>query len=73
MGDKGLGMGLAIIFGATGMAVLGLAWLIPPLHMDKVMSTLGGMFGVGMAAIQARKIARGKQSRREPVEVEIEE
>jgi hypothetical protein len=75
MEDKGLGVGIGITFGISGILVVALAWLMPALHLDKAMATLGGLFGMGVAAFQGRKLKRENdaQNGRETVEVEIEE
>lgn len=53
MKDKSLGIWLIILFGASGLAVILLAWFWPTLQPERITATLAGMFGVAIATVRA--------------------
>ncbi len=58
MDNKSLGMLLIILFGIPGAVVITLAWFWPGLHIDKILATLGGMVGMGIALAQGLRLRR---------------
>ena len=73
MKDKTLGIWLIVMFGISGLAITLLAWLWPALESDRVMATLAGSIGIGIAvtyAFMLRKSPGDRNEKQVPVEVE---
>ena len=73
MKDKTLGIWLIVIFGVSGLAITVLAWLWPALESDRVMATLAGLIGIGIAvtyAFMLRQSPGGSDQEQVPVEAE---
>ena len=76
MNDKSRGIGIIIIFGMAGLILLVAAWVMPELQSERVMATVGGVIGIGFAAIRGYMLRQETPRRREesiPVEIRAKE
>ena len=64
MKDKSLGTMLAVLFGASGLVVVLLGWLLPSLAADRPIATAAGVFGLVVSA-RALKVL-GTSNRQSP-------
>lgn len=70
MKDKSLGIWLIVMFGVSGLAVIALAWLWPTLQSDRIVATLTGLVGIGIALIRAFTLRQSPDEKQVTVEVE---
>ena len=70
MKDKSLGIWLIVMFGVSGVAVIALAWLWPTLQSDRIVATLTGLVGIGIAVIRALALRQSPADKQVTVEVE---
>ena len=63
MNDKGLAIALTILFGCAGLVLLVAGWIMPHLASDRVLTTLGGLTGLGFAAFRGRTLLQARQDR----------
>ena len=76
MKDKSLVITLIIIFGLSGVIVIMLGWFLPALQSDRIIATLAGLVGIGVAAINVRmlrKLPCGDKEGQIPVNAGIED
>ena len=74
MKDKSLNIILMVIFGVSGLFIVALAWFLPSLQSERVMTTLVGIAGIIIAGVNARGLRQKDVGARDhciPVEVEI--
>lgn len=75
MKDRSAGIIMTIIFGLYGIVAVVLAWSLPSLQSERLMTTLVGISGIIIAAISARGLRRkdnNESENRIPAEVEAE-
>lgn len=56
MKDKSLDIGLMVIFGVAGFALLAAAWIVPDLQPDRLLATIGGGIGISFAIVRWRRL-----------------
>jgi hypothetical protein len=61
MNDKGLTIWLMIVFGAAGLALLVCAWTMPYLASARLLATIGGVIGVGIAAVRGLSVFHSRR------------
>ncbi len=72
MKDKSLGIWIIILFGISGIAVIGLAWLWPTLESDRFITTIAGSIGIIVAGAQGLMLRQPHVTPGEQVAVEVE-
>ena len=71
-GDRSLGILLMVVFGVSGIIILVFAWLQPMTGMERVLSTVLGAIGLGVALsrIPFLKFPKaGTEAEKVPVEI----
>ena len=71
-GDRSLGILLMVLFGVSGIVILVFAWLQPMPGMERILSTVLGAIGLGIALsrIPSLKFPKaGAEAEEVPVEV----
>jgi len=58
------------MFGVSGLAVITLAWLWPTLQSDRIVATLTGLVGIGIAVIRALTLRQSPADKQVTVEAE---
>jgi hypothetical protein len=75
MKDKSLDIWLMVLFGASGMAVIALAWLWPVLASERVAATIAGFVGLLVAfsrAFMLRQSAASAHGKNFPAAAKLE-
>lgn len=70
--EKSHGLFLAVLFGAMGLTLLILAWLMPSNTSDRVIAAVMGSAGLFGAAIRIPALKRTTRTGSNPVTVEAE-
>lgn len=69
MKDKSLNIVLMVLFGAPGIVILGLSWMLPHLNEERAVALFAAAMGILIAVFSGLKM-REPKARRLPVEVE---
>ncbi|MDD5126626.1 MAG: hypothetical protein PHR43_00770 [Dehalococcoidales bacterium] len=70
MKDKSLNIVLMVLFGAPGIVLLGLSWMLPHLNEERAMALFAAAIGILIAVFSGLKM-REPKARRVAVEVEF--
>ncbi len=72
MMDRSMNLILMVVFAVLGAAVLVLAWLQPMSGIERALSTIMGVAGLGVSTSRAAALKKVDNGKREPVAVPVE-
>ncbi len=74
--DKSLSIFLVVLFGASGIVILVLAWLQPMPASERILATFVGSVGLLVALVQALLLKSRREktgAKQDMIEVEVED